>query len=42
MELLKKDKKTSYVLKTGEEEKEKLYSSLIWTNLPISPKDLSF
>ena len=41
-ELKMVDKKTSSVLKTGEEEKEKLYSSLIWTSLPISPQDLSF
>ena len=41
-ELKMVDKKTSSVLKTGEEEKEKLYSSLIWTSQPVTPQDLSF
>ncbi|XP_003389791.1 PREDICTED: putative tRNA pseudouridine synthase Pus10 [Amphimedon queenslandica] len=41
-ELKMVDKKTSSILKTGEEEKEKLYSSLIWTSQSITPQDLVF
>ena len=36
------DKKTSLILKTGEEEKEKLYSALIWTSQVIEPESLGF